>query len=242
MEQIANLMSSQGIVQTDCFNREDYLKSKAQSYNDSDGKLTDFNCDKCKNKGDIAVIKNNDVVFVYCDCWEKRKTLRRLKNSGLLQQIEDCTFDNFKTDYDYQKTMKNKALEFLKDNDKWFIACGQVGCGKTHICTAIVGELINKGYSARYMLWRDEIVKLKAVVNDDSEYSKLINQYKTCKVLYIDDLFKGKITEADINIAFEIINFRYTDKSLITILSGEKLIDELMEVDQAIASRINQKN
>ena len=60
----------------------------------------------------------------------------------------------------------------------------------------------------------------------------------------MDDLFKsekGKVpTSADINIAFEILNARYQDPTKITILSSERIIRELMSIDEAIASRIYQ--
>ena len=39
---------------------------------------------------------------------------------------------------------------------------GQVGAGKTHLCTAMVGEFLKRGISAKYMLWRDDALKLKA--------------------------------------------------------------------------------
>ena len=53
----------------------------------------------------------------------------------------------------------------------------------------------------------------------------------------IDDLFKGKITDSDINIIYEIIDYRYF-KSLPVIITTEKSIDELLKIDEAIGSRL----
>ena len=53
----------------------------------------------------------------------------------------------------------------------------------------------------------------------------------------IDDLFKGSISGSDVNIMFEIINFRYLN-SLPVIASCEMGIDEIMKIDEAIGSRI----
>lgn len=58
-------------------------------------------------------------------------------------------------------------------------------------------------------------------------------------VLYIDDFFKGKISETDKTLAFDIINYRYNN-SLVTIISSELLLQELIDVDAAIAGRIKQ--
>lgn len=113
-------------------------------------------------------------------------------------------------------------------------------CGKSHVCTGIVRELLRRGIPARYMLWRDEAVKLKACVNDTEEYMALIEPLKNIEVLYIDDFFKaGSVpTNADVNLAFEIINARY-NKKLVTLISSEYFIDELSnQVDEAVGSRI----
>ena len=91
------------------------------------------------------------------------------------------------------------------------------------------------------MLWRDESVKLKALVNDDAEYYEAITPWKRCRVLYIDDLFKGGASGPDTKLAFEIINFRYNDPKLRTIISSELTVHQLMQLDEAIGSRIYQK-
>ena len=147
--------------------------------------------------------------------------------------------------YQWQQNIKNKAIEYTRqDKKQWFYIGGQVGSGKTHLCTSIVNELMKQGFSARYMLWRDEIVKLKANVMDAQEYNLAIHDWKNVAVLYIDDLFKtkkGKMpTTADIQIAFEIINYRYNNKELLTLFSSEKLINELLDIDEATGSRIFQ--
>ena len=100
------------------------------------------------------------------------------------------------------------------------------------------------------MLWRDEVVQIKAVVTDDYHYASLINPLKNAAVLYIDDFLKTprdgngifkKPTDGDINVAFELINHRYANKNLITIISCEYDIDEIVDIDEAVGSRIYQR-
>lgn len=69
------------------------------------------------------------------------------------------------------------------------------------------------------------------------EYEKIMIRYKKCKVLLIDDLFKGNITLSDINIMFEIVNYRYFN-NLPMIISTEKGGEDLIKIDEAIGSRI----
>jgi len=182
-----------------------------------------------------------------CKCMETRNTLKRIEKSGLSQLLDKCTFDSFNTDYEWQRNARAKAEMFLQNyQEHWFYAGGQVGSGKTHLCTAIVGTLLKQGKSARYMLWRDEIVPLKAMVTDGDEYTKVIDELKTVDVLYIDDFFKterGKSpTTADINVAFELLNYRYINSKLVTIISSERMINDVLAIDEAVGSRIYQRS
>ena len=56
-------------------------------------------------------------------------------------------------------------------------------------------------------------------------------------MLFIDDLFKGKITDSDINIMFELINHRYFN-NLPIIISSELSVSRLLGVDEALGSRL----
>ena len=58
-------------------------------------------------------------------------------------------------------------------------------------------------------------------------------------VLYIDDFFKGKISDTDKTLAFDIINYRFNN-NLVTIISSELLLNDLINIDAAIAGRIKQ--
>ena len=60
--------------------------------------------------------------------------------------------------------------------------------------------------------------------------------------MYIDDLFKGSVTSADINLAYEIINARYGVKELRTIISTERSMQNIIGIDEALGSRIYQRS
>ena len=114
---------------------------------------------------------------------------------------------------------------------------GQVGSGKTHLCLAIANELMYDGVSVIYMGYREVITRIKQNMMDEVYYNKVISRYKNCRVLMIDDLFKGSITSSDINIVFELLNFRYFN-NLPVIVSSELCVSKLMELDEAIGSRL----
>lgn len=230
------------------------LQRNADRYNQSVGNLDKedgIDCPICKNKGFIEEVVEGfrgdyTSSLRQCECMKQRKSLQRLKKSGMAESIEKLTFATFETTEDWQKSVKERAQRYVQGlGSKWFFIGGAVGCGKTHICTAICGELLKQNMSIKYMSWSEESVKLKGKVNDD-DFDDLIRQYKDVDVLYIDDFFKtrrsrtGEVqypSDADIKLAYQIINFRYTANKK-TIISSEWILDELMNFDDATSSRI----
>ena len=221
------------------------LEDQVQRYNQEEGYLKGKDCRACKNKGYIMILDEGYTVLKPCECQRIRQNKVNVEQSGMQKLIQDYTFETFEAKVMWQRVIKESAQAFVSDQAHWFFIGGQVGSGKTHICTAIVNELLKKGKQSLYMLWREEVVKLKSFVGDGKEYMKVIEPFKTKEVLYIDDLFKtekGKSpSTTDITIAFEILNARYQDNDLITIISSEKIIKELLAIDEAIASRIFEK-
>ena len=218
--------------------------------NEEDG----YDCPECKNRGFSYVVTEYhgvyDTAISICKCDAIRRTRLRLKKAGLLNMVTKCTFDAYQTPDKWQSIIKNKAIQFCEDDEhRFFFIGGQSGAGKTHICTAITAHYINQGKKARYMVWFDEANKLKGLVTEPGEYAAVMDEIKKTDVLYIDDLFKpikganGQVTPpsyADIRLAMEIINYRYNNPGLITIISGERTIDELIYLDEALAGRISQ--
>lgn len=236
---------------------KEYEQWKADGYNALEGNRHEedgYDCRICRNKGHLMKITEYmggwNQVQVPCKCEDIRKSILRMKKSGLKNIIKDYTFDKFEATEPWQHTIKNAAEEYAKHPEGWFFLGGQSGAGKTHLCTAICRELLLSGKRVKYMLWRDDVVKLKGAVTESDEYTRLIDEYKNYDVLYIDDLFKTgkaadntvqKPTAADINVAFEIINYRYNNPALLTIISSELSQDELIDIDEAIGGRIYEK-
>ena len=234
MKRISELISQ---TKNSAISYEEHLKNKVDFYNSISGTLTGYNCKKCLNRGNIAIIQDGKEVLIQCECMEKRRTLKRLKDSGIAGSIKEKTFLSFIDDEDFQKNIKLKAAEFVKfHKGKWFFIGGQSGCGKTHICTAIVGQLLKIGKSVRYLLWEDDVPALKTKVNEP-EYKSLISEYQQTEVLYIDDLFKSTPTEADIRIAFQLLDYRNRNR-LCTVISSERMTDEIYKINPAIGGRI----
>lgn len=178
-----------------------------------------------------------------CKCEVIRQNQRRIERSGLKPLLENCTFDRYKALDPWQKSAKETAEKYVDDHDgKWFFIGGSSGTGKTHLCTAICGELMGKGVPVRYVQWRSDIPPIKAKINDADAYQDAIWPLKTVKALYIDDFLKGSVSDGDKNIAFDLLNARYNNPDAITLISSELTIDKILEWDEAIGSRIAERS
>ena len=212
-----------------------------ESYNKSKGNLTGFNCNLCNNRGNFMVIEDGYEYFKSCKCMSARDTLARMEKSGLATMFKNYSLAKFTADTPWHKEMLSLAQRFIENPKGWIYIGGSSGSGKTHICTAIVNKLIRSGKDARYVLWRDMALKLKSNINDSMAYTSIINPLKKTSVLYIDDFFKGSYpapSVADVRIAYELLNHRYNNKELITIISSEMALEKIFDIDEAIGGRI----
>ena len=214
-----------------------------------------YKCDRCKDTGWIEH-KDEDgrLIVAKCSCRLAREAEAMLANSGLADAVDQQTFASFETKTRLQESMKHTAEKYLEnllsfwDNPRkpWLYVGGNPGSGKTHICTAVCGELLKHNIGVKYMQWLNEARKLKAGVNDD-DFEETVGEYISPQVLYIDDLLKQKYTdnpvfsEADIKIAFTILNARYLMNKPTIISSEWSLIDQLLEADEGVFSRVYER-
>ena len=228
----------------------------AARYNESDGRLNvedGYDCPKCRNRGDFQEAERPEdgsprIFFRRCECMNARESIRRMKASGLERLIGSYTMARFEATEPWQKGIKDLATAYCRDDTgAWWYIGGAVGSGKTHICTAICRWLLGNGARVYYSLWTEESGKLKAQKYDDpDEYARRMERLKCCDVLYIDDLFKptpgrspGKDqpSDADVLLAYDLLNHRYINRKR-TIISSERYLPEIVDIDEAVGSRI----
>lgn len=215
-----------------------------------------YDCPKCRNRGNIAFIgEDGNFQIRECACIAKRESLRNIHISGLSDLLTRYTLDNWQCREPWQRSLLERVQRYAMNPEGWFVLTGTSGTGKTHLCTALCGLLMERGYYVRYMLWRDFAQKAKAAVNDPDAYSELLRPFLSAKVLYIDDFFKvgralnrasGKRelmspTEGDINLAFAVINTRYNNPKLLTVISSEMSLGSILDTDEAVGSRIAER-
>jgi DNA replication protein DnaC len=227
MEQISNLM--------------DRVNHILNSTSHSTQQAT-HNCELCKDTEWIINTETNSAKP--CKCQEAKRYKRILENCGISEAFLKKNFNNYTPKNAAQREAKETAQAYAKnfetirnERNNSIAFLKQVGSGKTHLSIAICNTLMEQGTGVRYMQYREVITRLKQNMTDEAYYQNEMHKYKECPVLLIDDLYKGKTTESDINLVYEIINHRYL-KGMPIILSCEYDMDKLLEFDEAIGSRI----
>ena len=201
---------------------------------------------KCKECQDTGIVflgfdQNGYAIGKRCDCMSTRNKEKRYKNSGIPPAFGKKNFNNFIADSEILHKLKTTAIEYAENfepNGPSLYMCGSSGVGKTHLSIAICNALIEKGVNVYYMIYREAINRLKQLFYKD-EYAAELEPYKKVELLYIDDLFKGSVTDQEKNIMYEIVNYRYNNQ-LPMIISTELAVGGIRALDSAIAGRIEE--
>ncbi len=224
-----------------------YVSLLVEQMNEQVGNLDGCDCAKCKNRGYYYVNRGDWAEKVVCGCMKNRKVLSLAQHSGLGALLETCKFENFRDFGEaWLKNIYTRAQEFLSDNKPFFFMGGQVGAGKSFVCTSMVNEYIRREMDCKFVMWSELATMLKQnVMNDANKYNEIMTEIQNATVLYIDDFFNTTPTVADIDKAFQIINFRYNQarikpKRYITLISSERMLPEIKQVHEGIATRIGE--
>ncbi len=223
---------------------EEYL-AKHEKPSWLDGKKTQYNCQECKDTGWVIIYKDGREVMHRCTCYQVRRAQELAERSGLSKDFLKKSFKGFDTRGSaVLANARDKAVNYARNfketrhgRHNSIMFCGQPGSGKTHLGTAICSSLMAMGVPAIYMPYRNVMTRIKQNITDEGAYSKMLDTYMDAGVLYIDDMLKGRLTETDVNVMYEIINYRYIN-NLPLVISTEKDLEGLLLFDEATGSRI----
>ena len=203
-----------------------------------------FACPDCKDTGYVGQ--------KMCGCLKAALSEEGMRRAGLAHLFETQRFDTFVLDYYRQDPrvyrLMQKYWEMCRDFAKRFdgntrenlLLCGATGLGKTHLSTAIAGEVVQKGYDVLYesapnLLSAYEAERfgrsLTASVADTS-------RYLTCDLLIIDDLGAELSNNFTVGVLYNLINTRIVSRKP-TIISNNLTSDEIRaRYTDRIASRL----
>ncbi|WP_083256139.1 ATP-binding protein [Domibacillus iocasae] len=188
---------------------------------------------------------------IRCECVERRKRERLMKSSDITDEFRKLRFQNFRIEGKHPIVVQAKqcALSYFSEFDNVrslrensISLLGQPGAGKTHLLTAVANNLIDrKGVSVQYFPYIEGTKELR---DDFNLLTEKLERMKKADVLFIDDLFKPvkrvpRASDWQVEQMYDVLNYRYLNH-LPIMVSSELTIHELVEVDEALATRISE--
>ena len=180
-----------------------------------------------------------------------------LANSMLRERFIDKSFENFHPfgkDREKQLRVLSIARDFAgafhrhRQSGTWLLFMGNVGTGKSHLCAAIINEVIRAGYTALFTKTPRLLREVKDTFHRDAEitHSEIIARMGGIDLLVIDEVGIQFGTDTERMILYEILDLRYeamrpvilttniTDLKSLEKLLGERIIDRLFEGESKI--------
>ena len=180
---------------------------------------------------------------------ERKRLEAKLGRAAIPARFQGKRFDDYQADTDGQR----KALALCKgyaddfaahyDDGRCLMLLGRVGCGKTHLASAIVWQLCTQTkFSGVYRTLPSLVQDIRATYGKEAEYTEadIHNVLGSCSLLVLDEIGATKSSEFELALLFTIINGRYEAKLPTVIVSnlapkelhtaiGERCVDRLRE-------------
>lgn len=156
-----------------------------------------------------------------CRCRTEERQAKLFATAHIPSRYERCSFANYHpmSGNGTQLQAFNYAFKLVDEYpaiDRGLLFMGSVGTGKTHLSTAILRGLMEKGIPCLFYEFGallKEIQNSYNPVSQTSELRVLAPVYET-EVLVLDELGAVKPTEWVRDTMMQIINTRYNDKKL----------------------------
>jgi DNA replication protein DnaC len=161
-----------------------------------------------------------------------------------LELLRNMTFDNFdhkRLDLPTEqrqnlRTAFDRAEEFARSPEGWFIFQGVNGCGKTHLAAAIANYRRAQGKPAFFEVVPDLLDHLRSAFSPDSKvsYDEFFERLKETPLLILDDFGEQSATPWAQEKLYQLINYRYNARLPMVVTTCLSL----EEIEPRISSRM----
>lgn len=169
-----------------------------------------------------------------CEVWREVAGKEQCRKAGIPGKYTARTFADYNVTADNERAVKLARWFTADTRDKDLYFYGGAGTGKTFLASLIAREYVLQMKSAVFGDVPQLLNDLKKTFDrkscDEIQFTseQILDRYCRCKLLVLDDLGAGQITEWAVGILYRIINNRYNDEKL-TVVTSNYGLDELEE-------------
>jgi len=183
---------------------------------------------------------------------KRREAERRAadaKAAGVPKRFRGCSFENYFAVTAEQTEELTVAMEFAteistgRSNGKGLVLAGKPGTGKTHIATAIVQHLLDRGFKARYVSSAGLIDMIRATWGKGAAKTteQVVDELgERLDLLVVDELGASGGSDNEKDILFRILDKRYAEVMPTVLLTnlgskefasfvGDRILDRMRE-------------
>lgn len=182
-------------------------------------------CEICEGKGWILKEIDNRVVSVRCECYRSEEINRLKTNACIPPRFQNSKIANYNALYESQLVAKKAALSFIEEYpmaDYGLFFVGPCGVGKTHLSTAILNEIIEKGYDCRFCDFNQLLMQIRSsynVISKSSEMDILLSLFQF-PLLVIDDFACQRVTDWVLDTLSFVIKSLYNEKRILILTTN----------------------
>ena len=150
--------------------------------------------------------------------WSRRKANRvksLMKKAGYSESgacLEDLTYTP-ERNLDRAQILRLSTCSFMEEHNN-VVILGATGTGKTYLSCALGIAANRKYYTTRYIRLPDLLVEI-ALARGDGSYRDVMKEYRSCKLLILDDWLLYPLKESEARDVLEIVEARKGSQSTI---------------------------
>lgn len=179
-----------------------------------------------------------------CRCRTRDVQATLLEAARIPRRYNECSLSNYQPESNNGSQLRafNYAYRLVREYpsvDRGLLLTGTVGVGKTHLATAILRGLIEKGVPCLFYEFGTLLKEIQNSYNPVSQTSelKVLAPVFDAEVLVLDELGASKPTDWIRDTMMQIINTRYNDKKL-TLFTTNYLDGRRTQCDETLEDRI----
>ncbi len=168
---------------------------------------------------------------------ERAKLERRLKCAGISARFAEKDLHDYQVKNDRQKTAVALARLYAKNfpqnrkAGRCLLFLGKPGTGKTHLGIGIVKQVIEQGYTAKYITVGNLIQAIRSTWRDGAQLTEgeVIDDFASVDLLVMDEVGAQYGKESEALETFKVVNRRYDDLKP-SLLIGNTTLEEFKKV------------